>query len=173
MSEELVPVTDPVADMVNEGAPDDGAVKLTYEELSAELAKTRKEAADRRVKARDAETKLREYDTWKASQMTELEKAQAEAKQVREDRRNDLVELALTRYGLEAEDADFLRGDTKEEILASAERVAKRLGKTPQEGAVVVTNPNLFPGTRGKPVGSNSSDNPNDTLRNALWGKNS
>lgn len=152
---------------------DEGKTTLTYEELAAELAKTRKEAADRRVKNRDAEAKLVEYDAWKASQMTELEKAQAETKREKEERKADLVELALTKFGLDVDDAEYVSGETKEAILASAEKLAKRLGKTAEDGTPVVTtnSPNLFPGLRGKPVGSGSAADANTRLRNELWGQ--
>lgn len=143
--------------------------KLSYEDMATELAKVRREAAERRVANREKEEELAEYRKWKESQMTELEKAQARAADLEKERRADLVELAITKFDLDAEDADLISGKTKEEILASAERISKRLGRKPA-GEQENRNPNLFPGTRGKPVGSGTVDH-NDELRNRLWGR--
>lgn len=144
------------------------APQLTYEELAAELAKTRREAAGKRVANKELESELDAFRKWKESQMTELEKAQQRATDLEKDRRNDLVELAIAKFGLEDDDADLLAGLTKEEIFASAKRISDRLGKKP-EADPKPTNPNLFPGTRGKPVGS-GKDDPNEALRALLQG---
>jgi len=146
--------------------------QLTYEELQAELSKVRKEAADRRVTAREKENELAEFRKWKESQMTELEKAQARLAEVDKERYSDYVEIAQSKFGLEDEDLEFLKGSTKTEILASAEKLAARLGRNAGEqgGGQERVNPNLFPGTRGTPVGSGARDH-NDILRSQLQGR--
>lgn len=146
---------------------------LSYEELAAELAKVRKEAAAKRVKNKELDSELEQFRKWKDSQMTELERAQNEAKNLKEQRKADAIEIAQTKFGLEAEDLEFLRGDSKEEILASAEKLASRLGRKQGEnnnlpGSEV--NPNLFPGTRGSAVGAPKGD-ANDYLRAQLRGE--
>jgi acyl-CoA reductase-like NAD-dependent aldehyde dehydrogenase len=144
--------------------------KLTYEELAAELAKVRREAAAKRVTNKELDSKLKEYDDWKQSQMSELEKANARAKALEEERKADLIELAIAKHGLDEGDADLIAGNTKEEIFASAKRLSDRIGKkTTDEPKEEPPNPNLFPGARGKPVGSGKTDY-NEELRQALWG---
>jgi hypothetical protein len=158
--------------MVNEGAPDNEGPKLSYEELQAELSKTRREAAERRIKNRDAEKELDEYRKWKESQMSETQKAQARLAEIEAERIADYTEIAQSKFGLEDDDLEFLKGSTKAEILASAEKLASRLGrgKSTAETEEVKSNPNLFPGTRGTPVGSGKSDY-NDLLRRQLAGE--
>lgn len=150
-----------------------GAPKLTYEELQAELAKTRREAAGKRVKNNELETELSDFRKWKESQMTELEKAQARLQEVDAERRQDYLEIAQTKFGLEDDDLEFLKGTTKAEILASAEKYSSRVGSKASEKDEELQqrgNPNLFPGTRGTPVGSGASD-VNARLREQLLGR--
>lgn len=147
--------------------------QLTYEELQAELAKTRREAAGKRVANKELESELDAFRKWKESQMTELEKAQSRLADVDKERFADYVEIAQGKFGLEDEDLEFLKGTTKAEILASAEKLAQRLGRTQsEEDQTPRGNPNLFPGLRGKPVGSGAND-PNARLRDQLLGRSS
>jgi hypothetical protein len=96
--------------MVNEGAPDNEGPKLSYEELQAELSKTRREAAERRIKNRDAEKELDEYRKWKESQMSETQKAQARLAEIEAERIADYTEIAQSKFGLEDDDLEFLKG---------------------------------------------------------------
>ncbi len=166
-------VVEPKADGGNTDAAAAGNEdkKLSYEELAAELAKTRREAAGKRVANKELEGELAEFKKWKESQMTELEKAQARNADLEKERRKDLVELALAKHGLEDEDADLISGKTKDEIFASARRISERLGKKDEKQDPPPRNPNLFPGTRGTPVGTGSKNDANDALRALLQGK--
>lgn len=145
--------------------------QLTYEEMAAELAKVRREAAGKRVANKELESELEQFRKWKESQMTELEKAQARAADLEKERRQDLVELALAKHDLEDDDADLISGSTREEIFASARRISERLGKKDDKQDPPPRNPNLFPGTRGTPVGTGAKNDANDALRALLQGK--
>lgn len=164
MPEELVQETEESNGQENEGEKP----QLSYEELQAELAKVRREAAGKRVKNNELESELEAFRKWKESQMTEVEKAQSRLAALESERVADYREIAQTKFGLDAEDMEFIHGSTKEEILASAEKYSARVGKrdTQESGG----NPNLFPGTRGTPVGSRAAD-PNEHLRALLQGR--
>ncbi len=146
--------------------------QLTYEELQAELGKVRREAAGKRVANKELESELDAFRKWKESQMTEVEKAQSRLAEIEAERVSDWRDIAATKFGLDDEDMEFIHGSTKAEILASAEKYAKKAGKgKPEEGESTGRgNPNLFPGTRGTPVGSRATD-PNAALRAQLLGR--
>lgn len=155
------------------GQENEGSEKpqLSYEELQAELAKVRREAAGKRVKNNELETELDAFRKWKESQMTEVEKAQSRLSELEKERTTDFREIAQTKFGLDDEDMEFIHGTTKAEILAAAEKYAARVGKkVDKEEELSKGNPNLFPGTRGTPVGSRAAD-PNEHLRALLQGR--
>lgn len=150
--------------------------KWTLEDLQKELAKTRREAAGYRVKAKENETAKSELDKIKEAQMSELEKANKRIADLealtKTSAKEAALEVAKAKYGFDADDLEFVKGDTPEEIAASAEKLAKRLG-VKEEGTTATTSsgsPNLFPGTRGKPVGKDKED-VNEYLRKQLRGE--
>ena len=143
------------------------------EDLASIIAGLRKENAAKRVRNREDEQKLAEFEEWKASQLTETEKLKADLEKSRSDRLNDWAEMYCEKYGVPDDSRDLVRGESKETI----ERLAKALGK-PQEEAKEERpsqpnpNPNLFPGARGSAVGS-TGKNGNDfdvLLRSQLMG---
>jgi len=152
---------------------DEGTKELSVDDLKKELEKVRKEAASHRVKARENAEAKTELEKIRQSQMSDLEKAQARVKELEEKdsaRAIDAaIEIAKAKYGFEEDDVEFLHGSNAEEIAASAEKLSKRLGKKedPNGQASAGQNPNLFPGTRGKPVGSTGPDH-NAILRQQL-----
>lgn len=157
----------------NSGTDGGTQKQLSYEELQAELTKVRREAAGKRVANKELEGELSDFRKWKESQMTELEKAQSRLKETEDSRKADWNDIAQAKFGLEDDDMEFIHGTTKEEILASAKKYAERQGRNAGDGEderPVNRNPNLFPGTRGEPVGKNKSS-ANDILREQLLGR--
>lgn len=145
--------------------------QLSYEELQAELGKVRREAAGKRVANKELESELDAFRKWKESQMTEVEKAQSRLAEIEAERVADWRDIAASKFGLDEEDMEFIHGSTKADILASAEKYAKKAGKgkSEEDSGAGRGNPNLFPGTRGTPVGSRAADK-NDLLRAQLQG---
>lgn len=137
---------------------DDGAGDgaMSVEELKAELAKVRREAAGRRVANRELEEKAKKYDEWQREQMTEVERLKADLAQAQttaaEAARERTARSIAREVGLDPDDADLITGKSEDEMRASAERLAARLGartsgtSRPADG--------LFGGTRGRPVAS-------------------
>ena len=98
--------------------------------LRAELERTRKEAASRRVLSKEHEAKLAEYEEWKKSQMTEqerlaTEKAELAAENARLKSEKTRIEAA-TSAGLDPSFASRLVGSTDEELRADAKELAKK-----------------------------------------------
>lgn len=123
---------------------------LTPEQLRAELTKVRKEAADRRIKLREAEDKAKKWSEYEESQKSELQKLQeavAERDKKLAEKEADVVRAKIARkHNVADEDLDLLVGDE-----ANMERLAARLGKSDE----APKNPaDLLAGNRGTPVGS-------------------
>lgn len=123
---------------------------LTPEQLRAELSKVRKEAADRRIKLRDAEEKAKKWSEYEESQKTELQKLQeavAERDKKLAEKENEVLRAKIARENnVSDEDLDLLVGDEE-----NMKRLAKRLGKSDE----APKNPaDLLAGNRGTPVGA-------------------
>jgi 23S rRNA pseudoU1915 N3-methylase RlmH len=129
----------------------EGTDNLTPEQLRAELSKVRKEAADRRIKLRDAEEKAKKWSEYEESQKTELQKLQeavAERDKKLAEKETDVLRAKIARkHNVSDEDLDLLVGDE-----ANMERLAVRLGKSQEPGKNAPTD--LLGGPRGTPVGS-------------------
>lgn len=131
---------------------------LSIDELRAELAKVRREAAGRRVANRELEDKAKKYDEWQREQLTEVERLKADletakaelGKTARSRRAREIAKEA----GLEADDADLIVGTSDEEMRQSAERLAARIGKP---GAAQLPANGLFGGPRGSSVAAHRS----------------
>lgn len=114
---------------------------------TAEAWKARSREWERKAKANADAAK--ELDAFKKAQMTELEKAQAEAAEAKA--RATQAELAAARQsvatakGLPAGMAERLQGSTKEELEADADVLLKVLAKPAGNGA----RPDLRQGARG------------------------
>jgi len=134
-----------------DGPQDDG---LTPEQLRAELAKVRREAAAKRVSNKELDAKLREYEEWKRSQMTEAEKVKAErdelAAKVAATDKEKLQREVAREAKLSVKFADRIRGNTREEMLEDAKQMAKDLPAAGGAGA-------LMAGNRGSAVGSGAA----------------
>lgn len=133
---------------------------LTPEQLRAELAKVRKEAASRRVMTREQEKQLAEFETWKKSQMTESERLKAErdeAVKKLQDAETEKLQRKVARAAkLPVDLADRIRGNTEEEMLADAQAMAKRLGGSAN---------GMFAGQRGTPVGTGAARSEDEWFR--------
>jgi hypothetical protein len=136
--------------------------ELSVEDLKAELAKVRKEAASRRVLTREQAEQLEEYKKLKEAQMSDLEKAQAKAVELQSALSAATQERAQIKAakaaGLDLDWADRVKGESDEEMLEDAMKLAEMAGnKAPAGGS------ETFAGRRGGPVGV--SANPNDDFR--------
>ena len=151
----------------DEGAELDASPELSAEDLLKEVAKLRKEAASRRVKNKDLDAKLSEYEEWKKSQMTEVERAKAEKAELEETVRSLQQENwrrdAAAKADLDPTWADRVQGETKEEMVADAKRLAEALSgqsKSPGVGSLA--------GKRGRGVGTAPVMSDDDWLRAEL-----
>lgn len=145
--------------------------EMTVEELKAELAKTRREAAKRRVSKNEVEQKLAEYEEWKLSQMSEVDRLKAEKAETEEELRKYRVEKlqdkVAKKAGLDPDLADRIKGNTEAEMLADARVLA---AKAPLKGASPTAR-ELRPGIQGNPVGTETATDGNTWLRDALKGR--
>lgn len=117
-----------------------------------ELEKTRKEAAGRRVENAMTQEQLAEkakqWDDYKRSQMTEMEKVAEEKEKLKEElqslKAENLRNKLLNEFKLDAEFASLLIGD-ENQMRATAKLLAEKMGeRMPDLG--------LLGGDRGKPV---------------------
>lgn len=140
--------------------------ELTYDELKAELAKVRNEAAQRRISNRELEEKAKQWEEYENSQKTELQKLQDQLAE--RDQKlagyqvNDLRSSVAKEFGLDSEDAELLTGSDEATIRKQAEKLKARLG------AVTTGTPrpaDLLAGNRGTPIGGAGSNvNPVDEM---------
>lgn len=150
---------DQEVDRVEENT-DEGSSFATVSDAVAEIRRLRAENAAKRVRSRDQETKMAEFEAWKLSQMTEADKIAAERDKYKAELTETLTAAYADKFNVPADRRRFITGTTKEEI----EEAAKLLGDVKPEkvgeetGQVPPTQPkaglNLFPGVRGTPVGS-------------------
>lgn len=138
---------------------------MSLDDALTVIKELRRENAARRVTTRETTDKLKEYEDWKATQMSEAEKLKAERDAAIQTSKQTLVQFYTEKYKVPENRIKFVSGDTKEDI----EEAAKTLGE-PEKGepdakatpvvnppAIEKPNPNLFPGARGNPIGSTSS----------------
>lgn len=152
---------------LEEGTAESGTpAKLTYEQMEAELARVRREAGNRRNKEKDLNDKLQKFTEWEKSQMTELERAKAEKADLEKEMRELVQEkhqsIAGAKAGLDPELYDRIRGDSAEEMLEDAKRLA---GRYPSTGTAKSPAGDLFASERGKPVGSTSEESESEWFR--------
>lgn len=132
---------------------EDTEAELSAEDLKKMLEKVRRENAKRRVSENETKAKLKEYDEWKASQLTEVERlkleaedAKKDAEEVRTENRRDKV---ARKYNLADDLVEFLGTGSEEDMIERA----KRLAKTTESSAGTGTG-SLFGDSRGTPVGA-------------------
>lgn len=140
---------------------------LGPDELVKEVKKLRRESAKHRTAKQQKDAELEEFRAWKDSQLSELEKAQKKASELEgeltELRREKQQKEAAKAAKLSADVADRIRGNTPEEMLEDAKRLAELF---PQGGSSTAA----VAGSAGKtPVTGKGSDT--DWFRNFLNGK--
>lgn len=119
---------DVLADLVEEAAIEEG---LTPEQALALVPKLRREAAKHRTEKQAAKALAEELQKYKDAEKTELEKlterAQRAEQELTQARREKAARDAAKAAGLDSDLADLVQGDTEEEMLASAKKLAERL----------------------------------------------
>lgn len=159
----------------NEQVTDDTAVddndgpQLTLEEWKAEAVKARREAAGKRVKNKEVEAQLAELAELKKAQMTELEREKAEKAELQAEmvliRKEKAQRDLAAKYKLDDDLAEFIKGDTPEEMEKSAKKLAEKM-KSGLPGAN-----GMLAGSRGKPVGASNDLSADKMLRDLIAGK--
>jgi hypothetical protein len=140
-------------------------VELSDDDKDRIIADLRKENAAKRVKNRDLDTELNEFRSWKANQMSDLDKANArvaELEKVQRDAETDKLQRKVAKaVGLSYSLADRIRGDSEAEMLEDAKSLLKEAGK--KTGGLIDRGPS------GGPVGGENPDkDKGDWLRGAL-----
>lgn len=138
---------------------------LSEEDKDAIIASLRQENAAKRVKNRELDTELQEFRTWKANQMTDLEKANARIAELEGKERASEIEKLQRKVakavGLSFSLSDRIRGDSEAEMLEDAKSLLKEAGK-PKGGLTDRV-------TTGGPVGGGKPENQEgDWLRGVL-----
>lgn len=132
------------------------APKLSHDDALAALARARQEAANYRVKLREAEQKLADAKT-----PEEFEAARNELiESNRTLERELLVERAANKHGLPSELRELLKGDTADELDAHAKSLAKYVVSS---GEPDTLSGGLTPGS----VGDGLPDDPRELARQA------
>lgn len=142
----------------NPPAGQDELASKSPEDLAAMIKDLRRENAAKRIRNREDEEKLKEFEEWKRSQMSEAEKLKADLDEARAARLSDWIDMFCEKYNVPDDSKDLVKGDSRETI----ERLAKALGEKSQKNTDSQnedrgnrnSNINLFPGTRGSAVGS-------------------
>lgn len=150
-----VPVDVPADPPANDAPKWDG--DFDADRAARLVANLRAEVADYKTKFSAANEKITAFEQ---AQMTDIEKASKRAEDaetaLREMTRRAAVADALRKHGLSDDDAEWLTGDTAEEIDARAARVAERMGSKPTPGKSAGVPPTLpIPGNGGEPAGTN------------------
>lgn len=134
---------DPPAEAATEETPGESAPEGAEAEADEEIAdditpdvarklveKTRKESANYRTQLREAQAALAKLEG--AKSLEEFKAAQADwTKQLevtREENHKLLVENVIRQYDVPEDLADLVTGNTREELIAKAEKLAKHVG---------------------------------------------
>lgn len=143
--------------------------QLSPEELIDYVKTLRKENASHRTAKQTQAAELAEFKAWKDSQKSDLDRAKEEAATLKEEKLSLLKLNAALAFGLDEDMAEFVKGDSADEIQASAKKLAGKAGGTTKSGTT-----DVFAGTRGTAV----SDGPKDTKAQAneymaqlIWGQ--
>lgn len=135
----------------------------TIEALRAALVKANSEARDNRLKAK-------ELDELKVAQMSELDRAKAEAEANRSDAATARAEALRWRiaakHGISDEDAEtFLTGNDEESLTKQAERLASLAQSTTTPGTPM---PDRTQGGSGQPATPLNGDGLEKALKDKL-----
>lgn len=156
----------------NEDEVESATTGLTPEQKDAALKAARGEAAERRVAlkaAKDERDELQaKLDKIKHDQLSDVDKAKAENETLRQE--NKTLKLTMLRHDVAEEIlddpslADVLKGESKEEIVASANLLKSKL--SPQGERATASS--MFAGVRGTPVGDRAEESEKDWFRREL-----
>jgi hypothetical protein len=148
-----------------ESTSTDELVKPTYEELEAIVAKTRQEAAGKRIRNKEMQAKLAEYEEWKLNQLSEVDRAKAEkaalAEELSQLRSERLRERVAAEAGLDSELAQFIVGNSEAEMKQAAKVLATKFGTGSQPARTAAS----LAGKRGKGVGTGAEVSEEDWFR--------
>lgn len=149
--------------------------QLSQDELIDYIKTLRKENASHRTEKQATKKELDEFRAWKESQKSDLERAQDEAKRLKDENLSLLRVNAALAFGLDEEIAEFVKGDTEDEIKASAQRLAEKFGTNEEALAQVAGKSqvtDVFAGNRGVPVNQkvDVKQQANDFLAGLIWG---
>jgi len=140
---------------------------LTVDDYKKIVSKLRKEAGSRRLANKDLDAKLEEYEKWKLSQMSEVDRVKSEKEAVERElagyRREKLQTVVAAKVGLDEEYADLIVGDSEDEMITHAKSLKARLKPSANQSV-------MRPGARGKPVGGESYES-KDAWFADLWRK--
>lgn len=139
----------------------------TPEEYEEEIRQLRREAGNRRHQKKEVEARLAEYEKWKESQKSEVEKLRERAESAEAKlttlQRERLQIKAAKEAGLDTDLADRIRGDSEEDMLEDAKLLAKKYSSKSVDA---------YAGRRGVPVGTNNPSMTPNQLAND-WIRNS
>jgi hypothetical protein len=157
MAENQDQVSEPDSDLDGSAEAEDSLNGITLEDALKELKKVRSEAARRRTSGKEKDAQLAEYEEWKKSQLTDLQRAQAEKAEIEAElnklKKGKLQVALAKKHGLDEDFAELISGDSEEEMNDVAKRLAAKLGvKGSSKGAA------LFPGRQGKPVSTEGKE---------------
>lgn len=179
MSEENVPETNE-STATTEETTEVVETKKTLDQLSQDelidyIKSLRKENAGHRTEKQAKAKELEEYRAWKESQKTDLEKVQDEAKRLKEENLSLLRTNAALAFGLDEDVAEFVKGETEDEIKASAKKLAEKFGTNEEALAQVAGKSkvtDVFAGNRGTAVNENTDvkQQANDFMAQLIWG---
>lgn len=163
---------DPPMELQEEETDESGTRELTLEEAKAIISRQNRENANARIKNKDKDQKLQEYEDWKRSQMSEVERANSEkealAKELRELRQEKLQSDAGKKARLDPDLYDRIHGETAEEMLEDAKRLAKRYPVS-ADTSEPQTSGDVLAGKRGGPVGGSKEQVTPDKAFRALF----
>lgn len=131
----------------------------------------RSENAAARQKKNNVETELAEYRQWKESQMTALEKANAEKEALSKKLRDTLVEKLAIEFGVDESFKEFIVGETEDDMVERARKLGTRKGSDNSDDEKIKAR--LLGGNRGTAVGKvmDGSNKPAGTQSEAAWFK--
>lgn len=118
--------------------------------LKEMVKKLRRENADKRTKTRETKAELEEFRAWRESQMTELEKTQAQLNEVKGLLHQTEIDKIKLEFDLTEDDIELVADDDLDRMRAKATKLAARTKQATTETAPAKVN--LHPGTRGNPV---------------------
>ena len=174
MSEEIKPQAgqNPPEGVTPEGNEDKNSKlkSLPVDELVNHILELRQENAKHRTEKNAASKELEEFQKWKDSQKTELEKLQEENATLKKDlgltKKEKLAAAVGKKAGLDPDLYEFIKGSSEDEMLASAQKLAEKYPAS-ASNADPTKVAQLLAGKRGTPLTEGTID-ANELANNAL-----